>query len=117
MNDTEWYLIGGLIAAGVVILILLFLVFRRSSGAGPAAQSDAPRILGEDGQLTTHFVELHNETEENLKFVHNDLMNPATGLPYTDTTGVDSDSYTAMNPATGLPYTLLELEQGIYDES
>ena len=29
MNDTEWYLIGGLIAAGVVIFILLFLLFRR----------------------------------------------------------------------------------------
>ncbi len=33
MNDTEWYLIGGLIAAGLVILILLFLLFRRPRGS------------------------------------------------------------------------------------
>jgi hypothetical protein len=88
MNDTEWYLIGGLIAAGVVILILLFLLFRRSSGAGPAAQSGAPGILGDDSLLTP-------EAYQRIRGTDEVLASGQSGVSYdqmVEEIGSDSDS-------------------------
>ena len=50
MNDTEWYLVGGLIAAGVVILILLFLLFRRRQATnGVIVETDSEGKITEEG--------------------------------------------------------------------
>jgi uncharacterized membrane protein YqiK len=52
MNDTEWYLIGGLIAAGVVILILLFLLFKGSSTHGVFVETGEGGVPTKAGYLT-----------------------------------------------------------------
>jgi hypothetical protein len=88
MNDTEWYLIGGLIAAGVVILILLFLLFRRSSGAGSDGQSGAPGILGDDSLLTP-------EAYQRIRGTDEVLASGQSGVSYdqmVEEIGSDSDS-------------------------
>ena len=49
MNRTEWYLTGGLIAAGVVILILLYLIFKGSSMRGQFVETDSKGVPTEAG--------------------------------------------------------------------
>jgi len=111
MNDTEWYLIGGLIAAGVVILILLFLLFRRSSGAADSRDTVADslrvqRLLEETGPVAA-YNGMAKDPETNLPYTEARLLEQLMDVEVTaqeTPSGSGSDSDDVFGTPHGTPY-------------
>ena len=102
MNRTEWYLTGGLIAAGVVILILLYLIFKGSSIHGVFVETDSKGVPTETGQeqvtdLNAAYVTAVN-TETQSAMAGQESADSLLAQGQTKLTREDFDRF-------GIPYT------------